>query len=132
MGRNAKFQWKKFRFEENYNCLFGGENEKRCDTYVLPSIILDMYLQKNVNLHCHLLTRNVKKETFLKLNLGIEWKCIKVMSKEFYLKTILHRRCFYNFKVFKFSFYPSIHPLMQSSEQLSVKMKFHSKSLFSF
>ena len=34
------------KFEEYYNCLFGGEFQKECDNYILRSVIHEMYLQR--------------------------------------------------------------------------------------
>ena len=37
---------KKIKFEEYYNCLFGGEFQKECDNYILRSLNHEMYLQR--------------------------------------------------------------------------------------
>ena len=42
----SKSQWKYFKFEEYYNCLFGGEYQKECDNYILRSVNHEMYLQR--------------------------------------------------------------------------------------
>ena len=42
----SKSQSKHIKFEENYNCLFGGEYRKECDTYNIRSLNHEMYLQK--------------------------------------------------------------------------------------
>ena len=43
---NSKSQSKHIKFEEYYNCLFGGEYQKECDNYIIRSFIHEMYLQK--------------------------------------------------------------------------------------
>ena len=42
----SKSQSKHIKFEEYYNCLFGGEYQKECDIYIIPSLNHEMYLQK--------------------------------------------------------------------------------------
>ena len=42
----SKSYSKKIKFEEYYNCLFGGEYQKECDNYILRSVNHDMYLQR--------------------------------------------------------------------------------------
>ena len=42
----SKSQSKHNKFEENYNCLFGGEYQKECDNYIIRSLNHEMYLQK--------------------------------------------------------------------------------------
>ena len=42
----SKSQSKHIKFEEYYNCLFGGEYQKECDNYIIPSLSHEMYLQK--------------------------------------------------------------------------------------
>ena len=42
----SKPQAKGIKFEEYYNCLFGGEYRKNCNNYLIRSINHDMYLQK--------------------------------------------------------------------------------------
>ena len=42
----SKSQSKNIKFEEYYNCFFGGEYQKECDNYIIKSFILDVYLQK--------------------------------------------------------------------------------------
>ena len=42
----SKSQSKHFKFEEYYNCLFGGEYQKECDNYIIRSLNHEMYLQK--------------------------------------------------------------------------------------
>ena len=34
------------KFEEHYNCLFGGDYQRECDDYVIRSINHELYLQK--------------------------------------------------------------------------------------
>ena len=46
-----KSQSKHIKFEDYYNCLFGGENQKDCDTYIMRSINHEMYLQQIKKLH---------------------------------------------------------------------------------
>ena len=42
----SKSQSKHIKFEEYYNCLFGGELQKECDNYNIRSLNHEMYLQK--------------------------------------------------------------------------------------
>ena len=42
----SKSQSKHNKFEENYNCLFGGEYQKECDNYIIRSINHEMVLQE--------------------------------------------------------------------------------------
>ena len=42
----SKSQSKHIKFEEYYNCLFGGEYQKECDNYITRSHNHEMYLQK--------------------------------------------------------------------------------------
>ena len=42
----SKSQSKHIKFEEYYNCLFGGEYQKECDNYIIRSLNHEMYLQK--------------------------------------------------------------------------------------
>ena len=42
----SKSQPKHIKFEEYYNCLFGGEYQKECNNYILRSINHEMYLQE--------------------------------------------------------------------------------------
>ena len=42
----SKSQPKHIKFEEYYNCLFGGEYQKECDNYIIRSLNHEMYLQK--------------------------------------------------------------------------------------
>ena len=44
--RISKSQSKHIKFEENYNCLFGGEYQKECDNYIIRSLSHEMVLQK--------------------------------------------------------------------------------------
>ena len=39
-------QSKNIQVEDYYNCLFGGENQKECDSFIICSTNHDMYLQK--------------------------------------------------------------------------------------
>ena len=54
----SKSQSKHIKFEEHYNCLFGGEYQKECDNYIIRSLNLEMYFQKSKNLHEHCLMIN--------------------------------------------------------------------------
>ena len=42
----SKSYSKNIKFEEYYNCLFGGKNKQKCDTYIIRSINHEMILQK--------------------------------------------------------------------------------------
>ena len=42
----SKSQSKHIKFEEYYNCLFGGEYQKECDNYIIRSLNHETYLQK--------------------------------------------------------------------------------------
>ena len=42
----SKSQSKHIKFEEFYNCLFGGEYQKECENYIIRSLNHEMYLQK--------------------------------------------------------------------------------------
>ena len=42
----SKSQSKHIKFEEYYNCLFGGKYQKACDNYIIRSLNHEMYLQK--------------------------------------------------------------------------------------
>ena len=42
----SKSQSKHIKFEEYYNCLFGGEYQRECNKYIITSIIHEMVLQK--------------------------------------------------------------------------------------
>ena len=42
----SKSQSKHIKFEEYYNCLFGGKYQKECDNYNIRSLDHEMYLQK--------------------------------------------------------------------------------------
>ena len=39
------------KFEEHYNCLFGGNYQQECDKYIIRSINHEMYLQRKKNQH---------------------------------------------------------------------------------
>ena len=41
----SKSQSKHIKFEEYYNCLFGGHYQKECDNYIIRSINHEMVLQ---------------------------------------------------------------------------------------
>ena len=41
----SKSQSKHIKFEEYWNCLVGGENQKECDNYIIRSINHEIYLQ---------------------------------------------------------------------------------------
>ena len=41
----SKSQSTPIKFEEYYNCLYGGEYQKECDNYIIRSINYEMYLQ---------------------------------------------------------------------------------------
>ena len=42
----AKSQPEHIKFEEYYDCLFGGEDQKECDNYIIRSLNHETYLQK--------------------------------------------------------------------------------------
>ena len=42
----SKSQSKNIKFEEYYNCLFGGDYQRECENFVIRSIDHDMFLQK--------------------------------------------------------------------------------------
>ena len=42
----SKSQSKHIKFEEFYNCLFGGEHQKECDNYIIRSLKHEMCLPK--------------------------------------------------------------------------------------
>ena len=42
----SKSQSKNIKFEEYYNCLFGGNYQQECDNYVIRPINHEMYLQR--------------------------------------------------------------------------------------
>ena len=42
----SKSQSKNIKFEEYYNCLFGGDYKKECENYIIKSMNHEMYLQK--------------------------------------------------------------------------------------
>ena len=42
----SKSQSKHIKFEESYNCLFGGEYQKEGDDYIIRSLNHEMYFQK--------------------------------------------------------------------------------------
>ena len=42
----SKSQSKDIKFEEYYNCFFGGEYRRECDNYIIRSFNHEMYLQK--------------------------------------------------------------------------------------
>ena len=42
----SKSQSKNIKFEEYYNCLFGGKYQQECDNYIIRSINHEMYLQR--------------------------------------------------------------------------------------
>ena len=42
----SKTQSKIVKFEEYYNCLFGGKYQQECDHYIIRSINHEMYLQR--------------------------------------------------------------------------------------
>ena len=42
----SKSQSSHIKFEEYYNCLFGGEYQKECDNYIIRSLNHEMILQK--------------------------------------------------------------------------------------
>ena len=46
MKGTSKSQSKHIKFEEYYNCLFGGEYQKECNNYIIRSIIHEMGLQE--------------------------------------------------------------------------------------
>ena len=68
----SKSQSKHIKFEEYYNCLFGGEYQKECGNYVLRSINHETCLQKIRNLlYLFSMLRDVMKIR-LKVNHGTE------------------------------------------------------------
>ena len=44
-------QSKNIKFEDYYNCLFGGKYQQECDNYNIRSINHEMYLQRVKNQH---------------------------------------------------------------------------------
>ena len=42
----SKSYSKYIKFEEYYNCFFGGEFQQECDNYILRSVNHDVYLQR--------------------------------------------------------------------------------------
>ena len=42
----SKSHSRHIKFEDYYNCLFGGEYQKECDNYIIRSLSHEMYLQK--------------------------------------------------------------------------------------
>ena len=42
----SKSQSKHIKFEEYYNCLFGGEYQKKCVNYIIRSLNHQMYLRR--------------------------------------------------------------------------------------
>ena len=42
----SKSQSKHIKFEEYYNCFFGGEYQNECDNYIIRSLSHEMVLQK--------------------------------------------------------------------------------------
>ena len=70
-----KSQSKHIKFEEYYNCLFGGEYQKECDNYLIRSLNYEMYLQEVKNLHYLSLMINDVIKMKLKVNLGINHTC---------------------------------------------------------
>ena len=42
----SKSQSKVIKFEENYNCLFGGKYQEECNNYILISVKHEMHLQE--------------------------------------------------------------------------------------
>ena len=52
------FQSKHIKFEEYYNCLFGGEYQKEFDNYHVRPINHEMYFKKSKNLHYRYLMIN--------------------------------------------------------------------------
>ena len=54
----SKSQSKHNKFEEYYNCLFGGEYQKKCDNFDIRSLNHEIFLQKDKNLHYHCLMIN--------------------------------------------------------------------------
>ena len=41
-----KSQSRNIKFEEYYNCLFGGKHQQECDNYLIPSLNHKIYLQR--------------------------------------------------------------------------------------
>ena len=42
----SKSQSKNIKFEEYYNCLFGGKYQQECDSFIIRSLNHEMYLQR--------------------------------------------------------------------------------------
>ena len=42
----SKSQSENIKFEEYYNCLFGGKYKQECDNYLIRSLNHEMYLQR--------------------------------------------------------------------------------------
>ena len=42
----SQSQSKNFKFEDYYNCLFGGKYQEECDSYLIRSLNHEMYLQR--------------------------------------------------------------------------------------
>ena len=47
----SRSQSKHIKFEEYYNCFFGGEYQKECKNYIIRSINHEMHLQEVKNQH---------------------------------------------------------------------------------
>ena len=47
----SKSQSKHNKFDEYYNCLFGGEYQQECVNFIIRSLNHEMYLQRVKNLH---------------------------------------------------------------------------------
>ena len=46
LKRVSKSQSKHIKFDEYYNCLFGGEYRQECDNYKFRSLYHELYLQR--------------------------------------------------------------------------------------
>ena len=84
MKVTSKSQSKKIKFEENNNCLFGGEYQKKYVTYVIRSINLEMYLQ---NVRITTLSASDEKQSFLNGSESIPFE--RSLFHNLYFKRIL-------------------------------------------
>ena len=66
----SKSQSKNIKFEEYYNCLFGGDYKKECENYIIKSMNHDMFLQK-VTKNC--LSAFDEKRLYINNIVNIPW-----------------------------------------------------------
>ena len=66
----SESQSKHKKFEEYYNCLFGGEYRRECDNYIIRSINHQMYLQE---VKKSKLTQFDDKRCYINETEGIPW-----------------------------------------------------------